>query len=84
MQILMKMTKKNINKLKQPGLTCQSICVTNKIWQVNLVQLFPESKMAANNMDSPRWVSVYKPFADFGDLWVIWYISLLLNSMEIL
>ena len=44
----MKMRKDNINELKQPAFTCKSICVKNKIWQVNWIQQhFSKSKMAS-------------------------------------
>ena len=29
--------------------------------------------MAANFMETQRWISFFKPFADVGDLMVIWY-----------
>ena len=57
----MKMTKDNINQVKQPGLT-----------------------MAANFMDTQRWISFYSPLAILGDLWVILYVFLVPDSMEIL
>ena len=36
-KIFMKMTKNSINGLEQPVSTCKSICVTYKIWKVNLI-----------------------------------------------
>ena len=50
-----------------------------------LVRFFQKSKMASematNSMDSPKSIFC-KPLADFGHVWVIWYVFLLLDSIE--
>ena len=72
--------KDKINGLKQPGLTCKSNCMTNKMLKVNLLKMWAflkskmASKMVANSVESQRWIFFCNPLADLGDLWVIWYV----------
>ena len=87
MQISMKMTKDNINKLKQLRLTCMSIFMTNKILEANQVQIwdfFFKIQDGRQLHGLSKMSFLLQTIADFGDLWVIWYVFLLLNSTEML
>ena len=76
MQIFMNVTKDNINELKQTGLNCKSICMINKILQVNQVQLwdfFFKIQDGRQLHGLSKMGLLLQSLADFGDLWVIWY-----------